>query len=101
MSYVDGEEEVENQFECLPDNVVVNIFDKLSDIKCLCRCFMVSKRFTSLVPLVQLVSIKTIFRCLSIYPSESMAAVLGGAIQGSDSFDYGGDWWAAAVVVVR
>ncbi|KAI8526089.1 hypothetical protein RHMOL_Rhmol13G0282000 [Rhododendron molle] len=72
MSYVDGEEEAENQFERLPDDVVVNIFDKLSDIKCLCRCFMVSKRFASLVPLVQLVSIKTnIFHCLSIYPSES------------------------------
>ncbi|XP_058199178.1 F-box protein At1g30200-like [Rhododendron vialii] len=73
MSYVDGEEEAENQFERLPDDVVVNIFDKLSDIKCLCRCFLVSKRFASLIPLVQTVSIKTnIWHCLSISPSESV-----------------------------
>ncbi|XP_058199170.1 F-box protein AUF2-like [Rhododendron vialii] len=52
------EEEAENQFHRLPDDVVVDIFDKVSDIKWLCRCFVVSKRFSSLVPLVQTVSIK-------------------------------------------
>ncbi|XP_058198600.1 F-box protein AUF2-like [Rhododendron vialii] len=61
MGYVDGEEEekAENQFQRLPDDVVVDIFDKLSDIKCLCRCFMVSQRFSSLIPRVQTLSIKT------------------------------------------
>ncbi|KAI8526108.1 hypothetical protein RHMOL_Rhmol13G0283400 [Rhododendron molle] len=43
----------------MPDDVVVNIFDKLSDIKWLCRCLVVSKRFFSLIPLIQTVSIKT------------------------------------------
>ncbi|KAI8526093.1 hypothetical protein RHMOL_Rhmol13G0282400 [Rhododendron molle] len=52
-------EEAENQFRCLPDDVVLNIFDKLSDIQCLCRCFLVSKRFACLIPLVQTVSIES------------------------------------------
>ncbi|KAF7119511.1 hypothetical protein RHSIM_Rhsim13G0214600 [Rhododendron simsii] len=49
--------EPENQFQRLPDDVVLNIFDKLSDIQCLCRCFVVSKRFSFLIPHVQTVSI--------------------------------------------
>ncbi|KAF7120891.1 hypothetical protein RHSIM_Rhsim13G0214700 [Rhododendron simsii] len=52
-------EEAENQFQRLPDDVVLNIFNKLSDIQCLCRCFVVAKRFSSLIPLVQTVSIKS------------------------------------------
>ncbi|KAG5553421.1 hypothetical protein RHGRI_011338 [Rhododendron griersonianum] len=52
-------DEVENQFDRLPDDVVVNFFDKVSDIKWLCRCLVVSKRFSSLIPLVQAVSVKT------------------------------------------
>ncbi|KAF7120517.1 hypothetical protein RHSIM_Rhsim13G0215700 [Rhododendron simsii] len=60
-------EEEENQFQRLPDDVVVNIFDKLSDIKWLCRCLVVSKRFSSLIPLIQTVSIKTnAGDCLSV-----------------------------------
>ncbi|KAI8526107.1 hypothetical protein RHMOL_Rhmol13G0283300 [Rhododendron molle] len=51
-------EEEENQFQRLPDDVAVNIFDKVSDIKWLCRSFVVCKRFASLIPLVQKVSIK-------------------------------------------
>ncbi|XP_058199179.1 uncharacterized protein LOC131314510 [Rhododendron vialii] len=66
MSHIDGalgeeeeEEEAENQFHRLADDVVVNIFDKLSDVKCLCRCFVVSRRFSSLVSRVQTVSVKS------------------------------------------
>ncbi|KAG5517426.1 hypothetical protein RHGRI_037985 [Rhododendron griersonianum] len=33
-------EEAENQFQRLPDDVVLNIFHMVSDIKWLCRCFM-------------------------------------------------------------
>ncbi|XP_058199166.1 F-box protein At4g18380-like, partial [Rhododendron vialii] len=57
----DEEEEVEaeNQFQRLPDDLVLNIFDKLFDVKCLCRCFVVSKRFSSLIPRVQTLSVDT------------------------------------------
>ncbi|XP_058199182.1 F-box protein At4g18380-like [Rhododendron vialii] len=48
-----------NQFQRLPNDVVVIIFDKVSDIKWLCRCFVVSKRFSSLVPRVRTLSIQT------------------------------------------
>ncbi|XP_058198604.1 F-box protein AUF2-like [Rhododendron vialii] len=59
--------EEENHFQRLPDDVVVNIFDKLSDIKWLCRCLVVSNRFSSLIPLIQTVSIKTnVVDCLSL-----------------------------------
>ncbi|XP_058198603.1 F-box protein AUF2-like [Rhododendron vialii] len=53
------EEPAENQFHRLPDDVVVNIFDKVSDVQSLCRCLVVSKRFSSLIPLVQTLSFKT------------------------------------------
>ncbi|KAF7120522.1 hypothetical protein RHSIM_Rhsim13G0214000 [Rhododendron simsii] len=48
----------ENQFRRLPDDVVLNIFDKIYDIKWLCRCFLVSKRFCRLISRVQTVSVK-------------------------------------------
>ncbi|XP_058199168.1 F-box protein At4g18380-like [Rhododendron vialii] len=56
-----GEEEagVENWFQRLPDDVVLHIFGKLSDVKWLCRCFVVAKRFSALIPLVQTVSFVT------------------------------------------
>uniref|UniRef100_A0A5B7A5B8 Putative F-box family protein n=1 Tax=Davidia involucrata TaxID=16924 RepID=A0A5B7A5B8_DAVIN len=47
----------ENYFDRLPDGVVLLIFDKLSNVKWLCRCSMVSDRFASLIPLVQNISI--------------------------------------------
>lgn len=52
-------EEKDDQFHRLPDDVVVNIFEKVSDIRLLGRCFVVSKRFSSLIPQVQTVSITT------------------------------------------
>ncbi|KAF7120958.1 hypothetical protein RHSIM_Rhsim13G0214900 [Rhododendron simsii] len=70
MSHIDGalgeeeeeeeeEEPAENQFRRLADDVILNIFDKLSGVKCLCRCFVVSRRFSSLVSRVQTVSVKS------------------------------------------
>ncbi|KAF7119497.1 hypothetical protein RHSIM_Rhsim13G0213800 [Rhododendron simsii] len=52
-------QEAGNQFHRLPDDVVVHIFNKLSDVTWLCRCFVVSKRFSSLVPRVQTVSFRS------------------------------------------
>ncbi|KAG5517424.1 hypothetical protein RHGRI_037983 [Rhododendron griersonianum] len=43
----------------MPDDLVLNIFDKLFDVKCLCRCFAVSKRFSSLIPRVQTLSVNS------------------------------------------
>ncbi|KAI8526103.1 hypothetical protein RHMOL_Rhmol13G0282900 [Rhododendron molle] len=64
-------EEEENQFQRLPDDVAVNIFDKVSDIKWLCRCFVVSKRFSSLIPRVETVSVKTNARDFLSTPRDS------------------------------
>uniref|UniRef100_A0A5B7BDE7 F-box domain-containing protein n=1 Tax=Davidia involucrata TaxID=16924 RepID=A0A5B7BDE7_DAVIN len=50
------EEEEESQFNRLPDEVVVLIFNKLLDLKCLCWCSLVSKRFASIIPHVIAVS---------------------------------------------
>ncbi|KAF7119767.1 hypothetical protein RHSIM_Rhsim13G0213500 [Rhododendron simsii] len=52
-------QEAGNQFHRLPDDVVLHIFNKLSDVTWLCRCFVVSKRFSSLVPRVQTVSFRS------------------------------------------
>ncbi|KAH7861837.1 hypothetical protein Vadar_031529 [Vaccinium darrowii] len=58
------EEEAEiSQFQRLPDDIVLIIFDKVSNVKWLCRCSMVSKRFFSLVPLVQTVSTRIFMPC--------------------------------------
>ncbi|KAF7119768.1 hypothetical protein RHSIM_Rhsim13G0215600 [Rhododendron simsii] len=57
-NWAEKKEEEENQFQRLPDDVAVNIFNKVSDMKWLCRSFVVCKRFASLIPLVQKVSIK-------------------------------------------
>ncbi|XP_058198597.1 F-box protein AUF2-like [Rhododendron vialii] len=53
------EEEAENLFQRLPDEVALHIFGKLSEVKWLCRCFVVAKRFSALIPLVQTVSFET------------------------------------------
>ncbi|KAI8526104.1 hypothetical protein RHMOL_Rhmol13G0283000 [Rhododendron molle] len=58
MNYVHGKE-AKDQFQRLSDDVVVNIFDKVSDVKWLFRCLVVSKRFSYLIPLVQTLSIRT------------------------------------------
>lgn len=40
----------EDCFDCLPDVLLLHIFNKVSDIKSLTRCLSVSKRFASLIP---------------------------------------------------
>ncbi|XP_058199161.1 F-box protein AUF2 isoform X2 [Rhododendron vialii] len=47
-----------NNFDRLPDDIVLIIFNKLREAKWLCRCSIVSKRFTSLIPHISNVSVK-------------------------------------------
>ncbi|XP_058199180.1 F-box protein AUF2-like [Rhododendron vialii] len=80
-NWVKKKEEAENQFDRLPDDVVVNIFDKVSDAQSLCRCLVVSKRFSSLVPLVQTLSFKTsAWDYLSFFRDESEDALVNGSL---------------------
>ncbi|KAF7119546.1 hypothetical protein RHSIM_Rhsim13G0215200 [Rhododendron simsii] len=68
-------------FHRLPDDVVVNIFDKVSDVQSLCRCLVVSKRFSSLVPLVQTLSFKiSAWDYLSFFRDESEDALVNGSL---------------------
>jgi len=47
-----------DQFDRIPDSIVLVIFNKLADVRSLGRCSAVSKRFNSLVPLVHDVYVK-------------------------------------------
>lgn len=47
-----------DQFDCLPDSLVLLILNKLEDVRSLGRCSAVSKRFNELVPLVHDVYVK-------------------------------------------
>ncbi|TVU36581.1 hypothetical protein EJB05_18519, partial [Eragrostis curvula] len=47
-----------DQFDCLPDSLVLLILNKLEDVRSLGRCSAVSKRFSGLVPLVHDVCVK-------------------------------------------
>ncbi|GJM92789.1 hypothetical protein PR202_ga09289 [Eleusine coracana subsp. coracana] len=47
-----------DQFDCLPDSLVLLILNKLDDVRSLGRCSAVSKRFNVLVPLVHDVCVK-------------------------------------------
>ncbi|KMZ70997.1 F-box protein family-like [Zostera marina] len=46
------EEEFKDQFNRIPDSLVLLILNRLADVRDLCRCASVSKRFNLLVPLV-------------------------------------------------
>ncbi|KAJ4780360.1 F-box protein [Rhynchospora pubera] len=46
------DEDQEDQFDRLPDPLIVVILNKLSDVRSLGRCLAVSRRFNSLVPMV-------------------------------------------------
>ncbi|KAG5517429.1 hypothetical protein RHGRI_037988 [Rhododendron griersonianum] len=59
MGDQEEEEADQNQFHRLPDDVVLHIFNKLPDVTWLCRCFVVSKQFSSLIPRVQTVSFQS------------------------------------------
>lgn len=47
-----------DQFDRIPDPLVLDIFNKVADVRSLGRCSAVSKRFNSLVPLVHDVYVK-------------------------------------------
>ncbi|XP_062207210.1 F-box protein At4g18380-like isoform X2 [Phragmites australis] len=47
-----------DQFDCLPDSLVLLILNKLEDMRSLGRCSAVSKRFNGLVPLVHDVCVR-------------------------------------------
>ncbi|KAA8544504.1 hypothetical protein F0562_022456 [Nyssa sinensis] len=53
---VETEIEEESHFNRLPDEVVALIFNKLLNLKCLCWCSLVSKRFANIIPHVIAVS---------------------------------------------
>ncbi|XP_010549497.1 PREDICTED: F-box protein At1g30200 [Tarenaya hassleriana] len=47
-----------DHFDRLPDSLLLLVFDRISDIKALGRCCLVSRRFHSLVPLVENVLVR-------------------------------------------
>lgn len=50
------EEDQETHIYRLPDELLVFLFNKLADAKCLCRCCIVSKHFATIVPQIRDVS---------------------------------------------
>ncbi|KAF7150715.1 hypothetical protein RHSIM_Rhsim02G0242400 [Rhododendron simsii] len=49
----------QNNFDHLPDNIVLLILNKLWEAKWICRCLIVSKRFASLISHINNVSVKS------------------------------------------
>lgn len=47
-----------DQFERLPDEVLLDVFGRIGDVKALGRCALVSRRFHALVPLVDSVFVR-------------------------------------------
>ncbi|XVF04815.1 hypothetical protein REPUB_Repub05bG0117900 [Reevesia pubescens] len=62
------EEDLHN-FDCLPDPLLLLIFNKLQDAKSLTNCLLVSKRFSSLIPFTN-----TIFISIPPLPSKQKTA---------------------------
>ncbi|XP_020598663.1 F-box protein At5g46170-like [Phalaenopsis equestris] len=52
------EEQGIDHFDRLPDSILLVIFNQISDVKALGRCYVVSRRFHSLIPLVDTVSVR-------------------------------------------
>uniref|UniRef100_A0A0D9V682 F-box domain-containing protein n=1 Tax=Leersia perrieri TaxID=77586 RepID=A0A0D9V682_9ORYZ len=77
----EGEEEEEmegDQFERLPDEVLLDVFDRIGDVKALGRCALVSRRFHALVPLVGSVFVR-VDCVISDDPSPSSAGSTAAA----------------------
>ncbi|KAL7174321.1 hypothetical protein ACSBR2_033561 [Camellia fascicularis] len=53
------EEEEEGLFSRLREDIVLHILNKVSNVKWLCRCSVLSKLFASLIPQVQTVSVSS------------------------------------------
>lgn len=60
-----------DQFDCLPDSLVLLILNKLADVRSLGRCSAVSKRFNVLAPLVHDMCVK-IDRVVNVDGDDSM-----------------------------
>ncbi|KMT14579.1 hypothetical protein BVRB_4g073490 [Beta vulgaris subsp. vulgaris] len=58
QSMIENEIEGIDYFDLIPDPILLLIINKLFDAKSLCRCLLVSKRFSSLVSEVDSISIK-------------------------------------------
>lgn len=68
------EEEEEDRFGRLPDELVLVIFNKILDAKSLVRCLSVSKRFASFVPQIDSVSLRLPRHCLPIRKGSSSSS---------------------------
>ncbi|KAM0897518.1 hypothetical protein ACQ4PT_022515 [Festuca glaucescens] len=53
-----GGEQDDDQFDRLPDAVLLDVFNHIGDVKALGRCALVSRRFRALVPLVDSVFVR-------------------------------------------
>ncbi|KAK3162064.1 hypothetical protein QOZ80_1BG0084860 [Eleusine coracana subsp. coracana] len=51
-------DDAEDQFDRLPDAVLLDVFNRIGDVKALGRCALVSRRFHDLVPLVDSVFVR-------------------------------------------
>ncbi|KAI0498708.1 hypothetical protein KFK09_019598 [Dendrobium nobile] len=79
------EYEIDN-FDRLPDSILIVIFNRIGDVKVLGRCFVVCRRFQALVPLVDNVVVR-VDCVISEDPSLSSSSSSSSAISGSISSD--------------
>ncbi|KAL6614428.1 hypothetical protein ACP70R_036698 [Stipagrostis hirtigluma subsp. patula] len=68
-----------DQFDRLPDAVLLDVFNRIGDVKALGRCALVSRRFHALVPLVDSVFV----RVDCVIPDDLPQALAGAASPGS------------------
>ncbi|KAF0919168.1 hypothetical protein E2562_028466 [Oryza meyeriana var. granulata] len=76
-----GVEEEGDQFERLPDEVLLDVFGRIGDVKALGRCALVSRRFHALVPLVDSVFVR-VDCVISDDPAPSSAGSTQAAAEG-------------------
>lgn len=86
FSTSDSDMDYFDHFDRLPDSLLLLVFNKIGDVKALGRCCVVSRRFHSLVPLVDNVVVK-VDCVISDEDSSSSSATgnsSGGSISASD-----------------
>ncbi|CAI0468370.1 unnamed protein product [Linum tenue] len=90
---------VEDLFDRLPDSLIFIIFNSVSDVKTLIRCRSVSKRFNSLVPETESLSLRVdrVISSSAFFDDDDSSPFLDffksivQSIQGLLNFDLGGD----------
>ncbi|CAI0468369.1 unnamed protein product [Linum tenue] len=82
---------VEDLFDRLPDSLIFIIFNSVSDVKTLIRCRSVSKRFNSLVPETESLSLRVDRVISSSAFFDDFFKSIVQSIQGLLNFDLGGD----------